>query len=56
MGRWGGPPQLLPSPCLIEGTKNTLDLDHLAFSKPLQALDKDRGPHFTETLIFHPNQ
>lgn len=54
--RRGVHPQLLPCPCLLEGTKNTFDLDQLAVSKPFQALDKDRGPHFTETLVFHQNQ
>lgn len=44
-------PQLLPPPCLLGGTKNALDLDHLTVSKPLQALPKDRGPILLKFLI-----
>lgn len=34
------------SACLPERTKKASDLDHLAISKPFQALDKDRGSPF----------
>lgn len=54
MGESTPSPQVPLSACLPDGTKKASDLDHLAMSKPFQALDKDRGSPFYCNSCFSP--